>query len=96
MTKLAVDCMREVLEAAKIASFEFQPTVIDETLAFSKTLGDFKPSMLQDLEAGKPLEYEAFNGIVLKTLHQLGQKAPTNEVFYGTLKYLDKKIREKA
>lgn len=96
LTKLAVDCMAEVLEAAKIEGFAFQPAVIDETLAFSKTVGDFKPSMLQDLEAGKPLEYEAFNGIVLKTLRPLGIKAPTNQIFYGTLKYLDQRIRGRA
>jgi len=96
LTKLAMDCMVEVLEAAKTQGFELQSGVIDETLAFSKTLGDFKPSMLQDLEASKPLEYEAFNGIVLKTLRPLGKNAPTNQVFYGTLKYLDKRIRERA
>jgi ketopantoate reductase len=49
--------------------------------------------MLQDLEAGKPLEYEAFNGIVVELLRQTGKKAPTNQVFYSALKYLDKKIR---
>lgn len=96
LTKLAVDCMGEVLEAATTQGFEFQPAVIDETIAFSRTLGDFKPSMLQDLDAGKPLEYEAFNGMVLKALHPLGKSAPTNEVFYGALKSLDKRIRERA
>lgn len=96
LTKLAVDCMAEVLEAARAQGFEFPPVVIHDTLVFSKTLGDFKPSMLQDLEAGKPLEYEAFNGIVLKTLNPLGKNAPTNQVFYATLKYLDRRIREQV
>ena len=45
--------------------------------------------MLQDLEAGKPLEYEAFNGIVVQTLRQAGHPAPINQVFYATLKFLD-------
>ncbi len=94
LTKLAVACMTEVLAAAKTQGFSLEPAVIDETLAFSRTLGDFKPSMLQDLEAGKPLEYEAFNGIVLKTLNEIGTDAPINQVFYGTLKYLDKRIKE--
>jgi len=94
LTKLAVDCMAEALAAAKTQGFELPSEVIDETLAFSKALGDFKPSMLQDFEAKKPLEYEAFNGIVLKTLRQFGKDAPTNQVFYGTLQYLDKTIRE--
>jgi 2-dehydropantoate 2-reductase len=93
LTKLALDCMMEVREAAKAQAIDLDPALFDETLNFSKSLGDFKPSMLQDLEAGKPLEYEAFNGIVVELLRQTGKKAPTNQVFYGALKYLDKKIR---
>lgn len=93
LTKLAVDCMAEVREAAKTQSVDLEPGLVDETLNFSKSLGDFKPSMLQDLEAGKPLEYEAFNGIVVNLLQQAGQIAPTNKVFYAVLKYLDQRIR---
>jgi 2-dehydropantoate 2-reductase len=93
LTKLALDCMAEVREAAKTRTIDLDRSLFDETLKFSKGLGDFKPSMLQDLEAGKPLEYEAFNGIVVELLRQTGKKAPTNQVFYGALKYLDKKIR---
>jgi 2-dehydropantoate 2-reductase len=93
LTKLALDCMKEVREAAQTQAIELDPGLFDETLNFSKSLGDFKPSMLQDLEAGKPLEYEAFNGIVVELLGRTGKQAPTNQVFYGALKYLDKKIR---
>ncbi|HEX9272413.1 MAG TPA: ketopantoate reductase C-terminal domain-containing protein, partial [Candidatus Binatia bacterium] len=93
LTKLALDCMMEVREAAKTQAIDLDPALFDETLNFSKSLGDFKSSMLQDLEAGKPLEYEAFNGIVVELLRQTGKKAPTNQVLYGALKYLDKKIR---
>jgi 2-dehydropantoate 2-reductase len=93
LTKLALDCMAEVREAAKAQAIDLDPALFDETLNFSKSLGDFKPSMLQDLEAGKPLEYEAFNGIVVELLCRMGKEAPTNQVFYGALKYLDKKIR---
>ena len=93
LTKLALDCMAEVREAAKTRTIDLDRSLFDETLKFSKGLGDFKPSMLQDLEAGKRLEYEAFNGIVVELLRQTGKKAPTNQVFYGALKYLDKKIQ---
>jgi 2-dehydropantoate 2-reductase len=93
LTELATDCMNEVLEAAQTLGFAFDPAVIEETLAFSRSLGDFKPSMLQDLEANKPLEYEAFNGIVVDLLRRTGKEAPTNQVFYGALKYLDQRIR---
>jgi len=93
---LAVGCMNEVRQAARTQNVDLEPELLDETLIFSKTLGDFKPSMLQDLEAGKPLEYEAFNEVVVKLLRQAGKEAPVNLVFYGTLEYLDKKIRGEA
>lgn len=93
LCKLAIDCMGEVIAAGKTQGVGLVSEWIDETLAFARTLGDFKPSMLQDREAGKPLEFEAFNGAVVNLLRQTGQQAPVNQVFYGALAYLDKKIR---
>jgi ketopantoate reductase len=85
--------MMEVRAAAKTQAIDLDPALFEETVNFSKSLGAFKPSMLQDFECGKPLEYEAFNGIVVELLRRAGKEAPTNQVFYGALKYLDKKIR---
>jgi len=96
LRKLAVDCMAEVRQAARAQNVDLEPELLDETLTFSKTLGKFRPSMLQDLEARKPLEYEAFNGVVVKLLRQAGKEAPVNQVFCGTLEYLDKTIRGEA
>jgi 2-dehydropantoate 2-reductase len=96
LRQLAVDCMNEVRQAARTQGVDLEPELIDETLDFSKSLGGFKPSMLQDLEARKPLEYQAFNGVVVKLLRQSGKEAPVDQVFYGALAYLDKKIRAEA
>jgi 2-dehydropantoate 2-reductase len=96
LTRLALDCMMEVQSAARTQRIDLRTELLDQTLAFSRGLGEFKPSMLQDLEAGKPLEYDAFNGIVVRLLERAGQQAPTNLVFYSTLKFLDKKLREEA
>lgn len=93
LRKLAVDCMGEVIEAAKCRGIGLAPSVIEDAVKLSRGLGPFKPSMLQDLEAGKPLEYEAFNGIVVKILRQAGKPAPVNEIFYAALKFLDRKNR---
>jgi 2-dehydropantoate 2-reductase len=95
LRKLALDCMAEVMAAAQTCGVELERELLQETIQFSTTLADFKPSMLQDLEAGKRLEFEAFNGVVVKRLREAGKEAPINEVFYGALKYLDQKIREK-
>lgn len=94
LVKLAVDCMAEVQAAARLDQVDLPAQLFDDVLNFSRGLGDFKPSMLQDLEAGKPLEYEAFNGYVAKLLQGAGQPAPVNEIFYAMLKYIDARTRE--
>jgi len=93
LTALALGCMAEVQAAAAVRNVELRRAQFDEVMGFSRGLGEFKPSTLQDLEAGKPLEYEAFNGIVVQTLRQAGAPAPINLVFYQTLKFLDERIR---
>ncbi len=94
LKKLAVDCMAEVRAAAQTRAIELPLSLTDETLAFSAGLGAFKPSMLQDLEAGKPLEYEALNGFVVELLRHSGKPAPVNETFYAVLESIDQRIRE--
>ena len=96
LTQLALDCMTEVQAAARTRGVQLARQLFDDTIEFSKTLGDFKPSMLQDLEANKPLEYEAFNGNVVKLLEAAGQPAPINKTFHATLKFLDDRIRREA
>jgi 2-dehydropantoate 2-reductase len=93
LTALVLECMTEVQAAARTRDVELLREQFHEVIAFSRTLGEFKPSMLQDLEAGKPLEYEAFNGIVVQTLRQAGIPAPINQTFYATLGFLDRTIR---
>lgn len=96
LTQLAVDCMVEVQAAARTRGVELSRDLFDDTIAFSRGLGIFKPSMLQDLEARKLLEYEAFNGVVFKLLRQAGERAPINQSFYALLQQLDKKNRQEA
>ena len=96
LTQLAVDCMAEVQAAARVQGIELPSELFDETIAFSRGLGPFKPSMLQDLEAGKALEYEAFNGIVAQLLEQAGQPAPINRAFYALLRQLNENICKEA
>ena len=96
LTNLIRDCMEEIRAAACTRGIDLKTELFDQTLAFSRGLGDFKPSMLQDLEAGKPLEYDALNGLVVRLLDQAGEQAPINKVFHNTLSFLDKKLRQEA
>src|SRR5574337_970624 len=49
---------------------------------------DVKTSMLQDYEAGKPLEYEALNGVIVKKAAELGLTTPHNFALYALLSRL--------
>lgn len=93
LSALALNCMTEVQAAARARGIELRREQFDEIMTFSRGLGEFKPSMLQDLEAGKPLEYQAFNGIVLQTLRQAGAPAPINQAFFAMLSFVDQTLR---
>jgi 2-dehydropantoate 2-reductase len=96
LINLAVDCMTEVQAAALTRGIDLPRELFDQAIVFSRGLGEFKPSMLQDLEARKPLEYEAFNGIVVKLLRHAGVQAPINQTIHAMLQCLDNRIREEA
>ncbi len=58
--------------------------VWERNLRFSRR-SDIKTSMLQDLEAGRPLEHEALNGIIVKEGADLGIPTPYNFALYALL-----------
>jgi 2-dehydropantoate 2-reductase len=67
--------MEEALEIAQAVGAE--PSVsIDKRLAGAAKVGDHKPSTLQDLEAGKPLELAAIVGAVVELADLAGVEAP--------------------
>jgi 2-dehydropantoate 2-reductase len=90
---LAAASIAEVREAARAAGVELAPSIVEDTFNFSRGLGGFKPSMLQDLEAGKPLEYAALNGVVADVLRRAGKSAPVNEMSRAVLEFLDQRMR---
>jgi 2-dehydropantoate 2-reductase len=49
-----------------------------------------KTSTLQDLEKGKPLEYEAISGAVVRAARRHNMKVPATEAVYTLLKLLEK------
>ncbi|HTY77597.1 MAG TPA: 2-dehydropantoate 2-reductase [Candidatus Bathyarchaeia archaeon] len=93
LAPLVRGCVDEVLDAARSRGIDLPAATADEVVASSRTLRNVKTSMLQDLEAGKPLEHEALNGIVVRTLQQAGKRAPINEIFYSALGYIDRDLR---
>ena len=66
---------------------------IDQRLAGAARVGAHKTSMLQDVEAGRPLEVEALLGAVVETGELLGLQLPALKTLYACTKLLDRTLR---
>jgi 2-dehydropantoate 2-reductase len=69
------------------------PISIDQRMAGAQRVGAHKTSMLQDLEAGRPMELEAVVGAVVELGDRLGVPVATTRAVYACAKLLDEKRR---
>jgi len=69
------------------------PISIDQRMAGAEKVGAHKTSMLQDLEAGRPMEIEAVVGAVVELADRLGVPVPATRAVYASVKLLDEKRR---
>jgi len=67
------------------------PISIDQRIAGAEKVGAHKTSMLQDLEAGRPLELEAVVGAVVELGDRLGVPMPATRAVYACAKMADEK-----
>lgn len=80
--------MYEVASVAKAQGIAIQEEDLEKGLRLPPHGGDFKTSMLQDLESDKPLEVEELNGFVIKKGKEKGISTPYNYTLYALLKGL--------
>ncbi len=66
---------------------------VDRRLEGGGRVGEHKTSMLQDVEAGRPLELDALVGAVVELAGQLGVPAPALSIVYALGKRLDAGLR---
>src|SRR5204863_6483819 len=66
------------------------PISIDQRIAGAAKVGEHKTSMLQDLEAGRPMELEAVIGAVVEMGERLGVPMPHTRTVYACAKLLEK------
>jgi 2-dehydropantoate 2-reductase len=59
------------------------PITIDQRIAGAEKVGEHKTSMLQDLEAGRPMELEAVVGAVVEIGDRLGVPMPVTRTVYA-------------
>jgi 2-dehydropantoate 2-reductase len=67
------------------------PISIDQRMAGAEKVGAHKTSMLQDYEAGRPMELEAVVGAVVELGERLGVPMPSTRAVYACAKLLDEK-----
>jgi 2-dehydropantoate 2-reductase len=62
---------------------------IDQRMAGAEKVGAHKTSMLQDYEAGRPMELEAVVGAVIELGDRLGVPMPATRAMYACARFLD-------
>jgi 2-dehydropantoate 2-reductase len=84
---LARNMMREAEAVATQLGLEL-PISIEQRMAGAEKVGEHKTSMLQDLEAGRPLELEAVVGAVLELGERMNIPMTHTRVVYSCTKLL--------
>lgn len=80
--------MAETEAVAAVLGIEL-PISIDQRMAGAEKVGAHKTSMLQDWEAGRPMEFEAVVGAVVELGERLGVAMPATRAVYACTKLLD-------
>jgi 2-dehydropantoate 2-reductase len=65
------------------------PVSLDRRLEAGFAVGDHKSSMLQDLEAGKRLEFECMTGAIVELAEHLNEPVPSVRAVHACIKLLD-------
>ncbi len=92
--KAVREIMVETEAVARTLGIEM-PISIDQRIAGAEKVGAHKTSMLQDLEAGRPLELEAVVGAVVELGDRVGVPMPATRAVYACAKLADEK-RQRA
>ena len=87
--------MLEVEAVSKKLGMEL-PVSIEQRMAGAEKVGEHKTSMLQDLEAGRPMELEALVGSVVELGEKVGVAMPHTHTVYSCAKLLGEHSRATA
>jgi 2-dehydropantoate 2-reductase len=85
--------MEEVDAVARRVGIEV-PVSIDQRIKGAARVGNHKTSMLQDLEAGRPMEIDALTGSVVELGDRLEVPVPHLRTLYSSVKLLELKMEE--
>jgi 2-dehydropantoate 2-reductase len=86
-SSVARNIMQEVEAVSQKLGMEL-PVSIDQRMAGAEKVGEHKTSMLQDLEAGRPMELEALVGAVVELGERVGLPMTVTRTVYNCTKLL--------
>jgi 2-dehydropantoate 2-reductase len=90
--ELVAKIMAEVAAVANKSGIDI-PISIEQRIAGAGKMGEHKTSMLQDLEAGRPLELEPVAGAAIELGEKLGVEMPLTRAIYACAKLLEATAR---
>lgn len=88
VSRLVREVMLETEAVARKLGIEL-PISIDQRMTGAEKVGAHKTSMLQDLEAGRPMELEAVVGAVVELGGRLGVPMPSTRAVYACARLLN-------
>ena len=88
ISRLVRNIMRETEALAGKLGIEL-PITIEQRIAGAEKMGAHKTSMLQDYEAGRPMEIEAVVGAVVELGERVGVPIPATQAIYACAKLIN-------
>jgi 2-dehydropantoate 2-reductase len=83
--------IKEGIAVARINEFSLGSNYYPFAISYIKNAGNHKPSMLQDIEAGRRTEIDYINGKIVEYGQQAGVATPYNSMIRGLVKALEPK-----
>jgi len=90
MQAALLEAFREIAAVAAALDVTL-PVSLERRLEAGIAVGDHRTSMLQDLEAGRPLEYGCLTGAVIEIAHRVGVAVPRLETLDACISLLDRR-----
>ncbi len=91
--QLAADMMREAQQVAEHLGASFR-LPLEKRIEGAEKVGKHKTSMLQDVEAGRPLEIDAIISVVVEFGRMTGIETPNINAVHALIRLLEQTMRE--
>lgn len=92
--QMIIDALTEVCLIAKAKNINLEDNIVEKSLAIVDAYpANSMSSLARDVLSGKQSEIEYQNGTVVRFGKEFGIETPINQLIYGFIKLLEKKIR---